>query len=220
MTTNNTQKYNYLFKYIVIGAPSVGKSQIVKRFTADIFNEKYGATIGAEFGEKNIEVEDKIIRIQIWDTAGQERFKSITTAYYKNCVCAIIVYDITSRDSFNDITDWINDCKSYSPKTVLMALIGNKCDLKEFRHISTEEGQELANKNGIPFYETSAKDGTNIKEIFQITGEQIYQNIKDKYYNLDDIGCGIRVSLYEKESSSIKLNKENNKEKKKKKCNC
>ena len=101
-----------------------------------------------------------------------------------------------------------------------MALIGNKCDLKEFRHISTEEGQELANKNGIPFYETSAKDGTNIKEIFQITGEQIYQNIKDKYYNLDDIGCGIRVSLYEKESSSIKLNKENNKEKKKKKCNC
>ena len=218
METNNTQKYNYLFKYIVIGSSGVGKSQIVQRFITDSFHETYGATIGAEFGEKNIEIEDKIIRIQIWDTAGQERFRSITTAYYKNCVCAIIVYDIACRDSFKEVKDWIDNCKTYSPKTVLMALIGNKCDLKENRAISTEEGQELADKYGILFYESSAKDGTNIKEIFQKTGEKIYQNIKEGYYNLENIDCGIRSTIFERESLSVKLKKENRKEKKK--CNC
>ena len=218
MEANNTKKYNYLFKYIIIGSSGVGKSQIVQRFLTDAFHQSYGATIGAEFGEKNIEIEDKIIRIQIWDTAGQERFRSITTAYYKNCVCAIIVYDITSKDSFKDIINWIDDCKTYSPKTVLMALIGNKCDLKDNRSISTEEGQELAEKNGIPFYETSALDGTNIKEIFQKTGEKIYKKMNEGYYNLDDLECGIRSTLFERESLSEKLKKGNGKEKKK--CGC
>jgi len=220
MAANNTQKYNYLFRYIIIGSTAVGKSQIIKRFTTDTFNEKYGATIGVEYDEKNIEIEGKITRIQIWDTAGQERFKSITRGYYKNCVCAIIVYDITSRESFNDITNWIKDCKNYSPKTVLMALIGNKCDLEENRLISTEEGQQLADKNEITFYETSAKEGTNIKEVFQKTGEKIYQNIKNKYYNLDDISCGIKVNLSKNESSSIMLKKENDMEKEKEECYC
>ena len=169
---SSDQKYNYLLKYITIGSPNVGKSQIVQRFIKNNFNPKYEVTIGVEFGEKNIEIEDKILRIQIWDTCGQEQFKSITRAYYKNCVCAIIVYDITSRDSFNEVKNWIDDCINYSPKTVLMALIGNKCDLKDNRIISTEEGQELADKYGILFYETSALDGTNIKEIFKETGEK------------------------------------------------
>ena len=210
------QKYNYLFKYIIIGSANVGKSQIVKRFITNVFNEKYGPTIGAEFGAKDIKIEDKIIRIQIWDTAGQERFRSISTGYYKNCVCALIVYDIACRDSFNEISSWIEDCRTNSPKTVLMALIGNKCDLEQYRNVSTEEGKELADKNEILFYESSAKDGTNIKEIFQKTGEKIYQNIKEKYYNLEDLECGIKSSLFERES--LKLKNEN--EKKKKKCSC
>ena len=212
------QKYDYLLKYITIGSPYVGKSKIVERFVKDTFNNDYYVTIGVEFGEKNIEVEKKKLRIQIWDTAGQEEFKSITRTYYKNCVCAIIVYDITSRNSFNDITNWIEDCIQSSPKTVLMALIGNKSDLKESRVVSTEEGQELADKYGILFYETSAKDGTNIKEIFQKTGQKIYKNIKEGYYNLDDLECGIKRSSYEGDESSIKLKKRNGK--KKKNCDC
>ena len=212
------QKYDYLLKYITIGSPNVGKSKIVERFVKDTFNNDYYVTIGVEFGEKNIEVEKKKLRIQIWDTAGQEEFKSITRTYYKNCVCAIIVYDITSRNSFNDITNWIEDCIQSSPKTVLMALIGNKSDLKESRVVSTEEGQELADKYGILFYETSAKDGTNIKEIFQKTGQKIYKNIKEGYYNLDDLECGIKRSSYEGDESSIKLKKRNGK--KKKSCDC
>ena len=99
-----------------------------------------------------------------------------------------------------------------------MALIGNKSDLKESRVVSTEEGQELADKYGILFYETSAKDGTNIKEIFQKTGQKIYKNIKEGYYNLDDLECGIKRSSYEGDESSIKLKKGNRK--KKKNCNC
>ena len=213
---SSEQKYDYLLKYITIGSPNVGKSQIVQRFVKNNFNSKYEVTIGVEFGEKNIEIENKILRIQIWDTCGQEQFKSITRAYYKNCVCAIIVYDITSRDSFNDIKNWIDDCINYSPKTVLMALIGNKCDLKDNRAISTEEGQELAGKYGILFYETSALDGTNIKEIFKETGEKIYKNIKEGYYNLDDLECGIKSSSFDMESSSLKFHK--GKGKKKKKC--
>ena len=212
------QKYNYLFKYIIIGSANVGKSQIVKRFITNVFNEKYGPTIGAEFGAKDIQIEDKIIRIQIWDTAGQERFRSISTGYYKNCVCALIVYDIACRDSFNEISSWIEDCKINSPKTVLMTLIGNKCDLEKYRNVSTEEGKELDKKNGILFYESSAKDGTNIKEIFQKTGEKIYQKIKEGYYNLENIDCGIKSTIFERESLSVKLKKENRKEKKK--CNC
>ena len=211
-----SKKYDYLLKYIIIGSPSVGKSRIVERFIKNSFIENYEITVGVEFGEKNIEIEDKIIRIQIWDTAGQELYKSITRTYYKSCVCAIIVYDITSRKSFNDITNWIEDCIKYSPKTVLMVLIGNKCDLEQSREVSTEEGQELSDKNGISFYETSAREGTNIKEIFQKTGEEIYQNIKKGNYNLDDIECGIMSSSNEMDFSSVKLNK--GKGIKKKKC--
>ena len=211
-----SKKYDYLLKYIIIGSPSVGKSRIVERFIKNSFIENYEITVGVEFGEKNIEIEDKIIRIQIWDTAGQELYKSITRTYYKSCVCAIIVYDITSRKSFNDITNWIEDCIKYSPKTVLMVLIGNKCDLEQSREVSTEEGQELSDKNGISFYETSAREGTNIKEIFQKTGEEIYQNIKKGNYNLDDIECGIMSISNEMDFSSVKLNK--GKGIKKKKC--
>ena len=211
-----SKKYDYLLKYIIIGSPSVGKSRIVERFIKNSFIENYEITVGVEFGEKNIEIEDKIIRIQIWDTAGQELYKSITRTYYKSCVCAIIVYDITSRKSFNDITNWIEDCIKYSPKTVLMVLIGNKCDLEQSREVSTEEGQELSDKNGISFYETSAREGTNIKENFQKTGEEIYQNIKKGNYNLDDIECGIMSSSNEMDFSSVKLNK--GKGIKKKKC--
>ena len=216
MTTN--QKYDYLLKYIVIGSPYVGKSKILERFVRNSFNDNYLVTVAVEFGEKNIEIEDKIIRIQLWDTAGQENFKSITRAYYKNCACAIIVYDITSEDSFNDITNWIEDCINYSPKTVLMALIGNKCDLENNRKVSIEKGKELADKHKIFFYETSAKEGTNIKEIFEKTGEKIYKNIKEGYYNLDDLECGIKSYSYEEDTSTITLKK--GKGMKDKKCHC
>ena len=141
METNPGVNFNYLFKYIIIGDSAVGKSNILLRYIHDKFNEEFQSTIGVEFGAKNIKIEDKIYRIQIWDTAGQETFRSITRAYYKNSVCACVVYDITNRNSFQNIKSWIEDCKKQSPKTVFLILIGNKVDLEDRSEEHTSELQ-------------------------------------------------------------------------------
>ena len=165
--------FDYLLKYIIIGDAAVGKSNLLLRYVHGQFKPEYQLTIGVEFGAKNIEISNKIFRIQIWDTAGQESFRSITRAYYKNSVCAMVVYDITSRDSFNNVMSWIEDCKNQSPKTIFMILVGNKCDLEDKRQVSYEEGQDLAEKNELLFFETSAKDGINVEELFVNSAKEI-----------------------------------------------
>ena len=184
--------YNYLLKYIIVGDPSVGKSNILMKFAHNKFIEDYQATTGVEFGAKNIEIKDQIYRIQIWDTAGQENFRSITRAYYKNCVCAMVVYDITNSNSFQHIQNWIEEIQEQSPKTVLIILIGNKIDLEEKRVISYDEGNEFAIKNGIFFYETSAKTGVGIEDVFLNSVKEISKKIKENYYDLTSEICGIR----------------------------
>ena len=146
MTTSQAAKFDYLFKYIIIGDAAVGKSNLLLRYTQGQFKSEYQLTIGVEFGARNVNLREKNYRIQIWDTAGQENFRSITRAYYKNSVCALVVYDITNRDTFNNVSSWIEDCKNQSPKTIYMILVGNKSDLEDKRQVSTEEGQELAEK--------------------------------------------------------------------------
>ena len=105
MTSGNMVNFDYLLKYIIIGDAAVGKSNLLLRYVHGQFKPEYQLTIGVEFGAKNIEISSKIFRIQIWDTAGQENFRSITRAYYKNSVCALVVYDISSRDSFNNVIE-------------------------------------------------------------------------------------------------------------------
>ena len=188
-------KYNYLFKYIIIGDPSVGKSNLLMKFAHNKFTDEYQATIGVEFGAKNITFDNQIYRIQIWDTAGQENFRSITRAYYKNSVCALVVYDISSRDSFNNVSTWIEDCKNQSPKTIFMVLVGNKSDLEDKRQVSKEEGQELADKYGIQFYETSAKTGDNVDAIFYNSADEIAKKIDENYYDLENDTCGIKQGI-------------------------
>ena len=173
--------FHYLFKYIIIGDSAVGKSNLLLQYAHNKFNDDYQATIGVEFGAKNITVNNKIYRIQIWDTAGQENFRSITRAYYKNSVCAMVVYDITNKDTFNNVQTWIEDCKNQSPKTIFMVLVGNKNDLEDKRQVKYEDGMELANKNGMMFYETSAKSGFNVEEIFNSSAKAIAQKIDDGY---------------------------------------
>ena len=107
----NEINFDYLLKYIIIGDSFVGKSNILIQYTKNRFNEDYQSTIGVEFGAKTLEINNRIYKIQIWDTAGQENFRSITRAYYKNSVCAFVVYDITNRNSFANIQNWIEDCK-------------------------------------------------------------------------------------------------------------
>ena len=207
--------FNYLLKYVIIGDSGVGKSNILLRYINDTFSEEFKATVGVEFGAKNLQVNGRIYRIQIWDTAGQENFRSIARAYYKNSVCACIVYDITNRNSFNSIQSWIDDCTKQTPKTILYILIGNKNDLKDRREVQYEEGAEFAKKRNMIFLETSAKTGNNINSIFDKTVNQIDKNILDNIYDLSNENCGIRQGIRE---GSFVLSVEQTKKKKKRKC--
>ena len=199
--------FNYLLKYIIIGNSSVGKSCITMRYIHDSFNEEFKTTIGVEFGSKNVTIKGKIYKIQIWDTAGEETFRSITRAYYKNSVCACIVYDITNRNSFLDVKSWLDDCKKQSPKTVILVLIGNKIDLDEQREVSFEEGNNFAKENNMLFFETSAKNGDNIENIFYNSAEIIDKNIAENYYDLNADNCGIKIGV--NPPKAISLNEDN-----------
>ena len=195
MTSGGPVNFDYLLKYIIIGDAAVGKSNLLLRYAHGQFKPEYQLTIGVEFGAKNIQINNKIFRIQIWDTAGQENFRSITRAYYKNSVCALVVYDISSKDTFDHVTTWIEDCKNQSPKTIFMALVGNKCDLNDKRQVTIEEGRELAEKNEMLFFETSAKDGINVEEIFSKTAQEIAKKIEQGVYDLENDTCGIKKGL-------------------------
>ena len=210
--------FNYLLKYVIVGDASVGKSNLLLRYSHGQFREEYQLTIGVEFGSNNIVIDNSVFRIQIWDTAGQENFRSITRSYYKNSACALIVYDITNRASFESLADWIEDCKNSSPKTVFMVLIGNKCDLEHNREINEEEGREFAEKNGMLFFETSAKTGQNVEEVFKQSASNIAKKIKENYYDLENDSCGIKKG--DEENNVVLGNsKENGEEKRGGCCN-
>ena len=205
MTSGGAINFDYLFKYIIIGDAAVGKSNLLLRYSHGQFKPEYQLTIGVEFGAKNVQIKDKIYRIQIWDTAGQENFRSITRAYYKNSVCALVVYDISNRDSFNNINTWVEDCRNQSPKTIYMVLVGNKSDLNDRRQVTKEEGEELAEKHGMLFFETSAKTGENVEEIFFQSANEIAKKIEEGYYDLENDTCGIKQG-FNKRSQQLNLN--------------
>ena len=126
---------------------------------------------------KNIQVDDRSVRVQIWDTAGQEAFRSITRSYYKSSTCAFIVYEITNKKTFNNVVSWLNECREMCYKDILICLVGNKKDLEDKRQVSTEEGKKFAEDNGLLFFETSAQDGTNIENMFNTITVEYYSSI-------------------------------------------
>ena len=202
--------YDYLLKYIIIGDAAVGKSNLLLRFTQNDFKNEYQLTIGVEFGAKNIEINNKKFRLQIWDTAGQENYRSITRAYYKNSVCAILVYDISNRESFEHISNWIEDCLAQSPKTVFMVLVGNKSDLEDYRQVTFKEGEEMAKNNNIMFFETSAKTGENVEKIFEDSAKEINNKINQGYYDLENDSSGIKKGLNTGSENTLYINNNQN----------
>ena len=156
---------------------------------------------------KNIDIKNRIVRIQIWDTAGQEAFRSITRTYYKSSTCAFIVYDITDKKSFENVLTWLNECRDMCYKDILICLIGNKSDLESKRVISYEEGKNFAEENNLLFFETSAKDGTNIKECFNESATVLVDKIENGQLKLDVASNGIQIGNFPDSEQNEKLRK-------------
>ncbi|KAF7987650.1 hypothetical protein HCN44_003513 [Aphidius gifuensis] len=170
------QNFDYMFKLLIIGNSSVGKTSFLFRYADDSFTSAFVSTVGIDFKVKTVFRHDKRVKLQIWDTAGQERYRTITTAYYRGAMGFILMYDITNEESFNSVQDWITQIKTYSWDNAQVILVGNKCDMEDERVISFERGKQLAEQLGVQFFETSAKENINVKAVF----EQLVDIICDK----------------------------------------
>ena len=190
-------EYEYLFKFIIVGNMSVGKSCLLMRFADNQFKEAHQATIGVDFGSQIIHVGDSCIKIQIWDTAGQEDFRAITRAYYREACAALLVYDATNRQSFTEIRTWLEAVRNNSTNDhIVMTLVGNKSDLcgrhTGSRRVKTAEGEKFADNHGMLHVETSAKTGANVNEAFARTALAVYQKLQSGLIDIQDATSGVR----------------------------
>jgi len=156
------------YKVVILGHLSVGKSSLITRFVEGKFTDRAEATVGVSFLTQNVLLEKHTIIMDIWDTAGQERYNSLVPMYYKGSDAAIVVFDITSEQSFSKAEYWITELQTQTKtKQMLIVLAGNKVDMEDERRVSTENAKKLADDNGILYFETSAKRNVNVKEMFQ-----------------------------------------------------
>ena len=160
------ENYEMMFKVVLVGDSSVGKTNIMSKYLKNEFHEDSKATVGVEFGSKQFSVEGHQIKAQIWDTAGQERYKAITSAYYKGAKGAFVVYDITRKQSFDSVDRWINDLRAAADKNLSIIIIGNKCDLEDQRQVNKEQGEDKAKNYEVALMETSALSGENLDKAF------------------------------------------------------
>jgi len=170
-----SNEYDFLFKLLLIGDSGVGKSCLLLRFAEDSYTESYLSTIGVDFKIRTIDAEGKTIKLQIWDTAGQERFRTITAAYYRGAHGIIVVYDVTDSESFENVKMWLKEIDRYAVENVDKLLIGNKSDLVNKKVVEYSIAKELADSLSIPFLETSAKDSTNVEQMFLTMTKQIQE---------------------------------------------
>ena len=176
MESEEQGTYDMIFKIVLIGDSSVGKTNIFTKYLNDEFDPDSKATVGVEFGTKIFKIENKHIKIQIWDTAGQERYRSITSAYYKGAKGSLLVYDITNKITFDNLDKWISELKNNGDHDISIILIGNKSDLETNRAITLEEGKNKAKMHKMAFIETSALNGDNINKAFKELITEIFKN--------------------------------------------
>ena len=233
MDENKNDTENYKLKIIVVGDESVGKTSIIHRFCNGEFLDEYKNTICLDYLTKNIMIDNISFRLIVWDTTGSEKFRSISKSYYKSSAFAIIVYDISRKNTLENVINYIEDIKQYNGEDIYIILVGNKKDLEK-REVSEKEGKEFAKKYGLKYFETSAKNGYNIEEIFIDSCIKVNKKIQKGEINLDDSNCGISIlnnlsqivvgKTYDSEFYELKKGgKKKTKQKKingKRKCDC
>ena len=192
-------------KILVIGDSYVGKTSLLLKYTDGYFSEAHIATIGVEFKQKIINLNDRKIGLQIWDTSGQERFRSITQSFYRGADGVLFVFDVTNKDSFDNMKMWLNEVNDLDAKKIL---VGNKIDLVDQRVITKEKMEELAAKNKLVSFETSAKTGVNVENIYTKITELILANKSEEEI----------TKLYSNHKQNINISSEDTKKNKKKKC--
>ncbi len=222
--SDDVSNVDFSFKIIVIGDSAVGKSSLTLKGTKDHFKDFYTPTIGFEFLSFNIKINDQIVKLQIWDTCGQEVYRSLISSFYRNSSLAIIVYAIDNQESFDNLESWLDEIKSQTHPNLKIFLVGNKSDLSDQRAVSKESAEELAKEHNLDFFiETSAKLGTNSREVF-IKAAQIlledYKNYKDKEGKDPNMSTEkSSISLTSQENDEDDKNKENEEENmRRKKC--
>ena len=177
-------KNELFYKILILGDTSVGKTCVLTRYTDNRFEKNYLSTIGIDYKLKNIKLDNgKTVKLQIWDTIGQDRYRAVTKNYYKGAHGIILIYDITDRETFENVRNWIKSIKTEADEKVVVILVGNKCDFEEKRQVSKEEGEQLAQELNLPFFECSAKENKNINEAFNgLIAKLIinYQNVEGK----------------------------------------
>lgn len=182
-------EYDYLIKFLALGDSGVGKTSFLYQYTDGKFNSKFITTVGIDFREKRVMYKSsgpdgtsgrtQTIHMQLWDTAGQERFRSLTTAFFRDAMGFLLLFDLTNEQSFLNVRNWMSQLQVHayceSPDVILC---GNKCDLTDQRAVSEDEARELAEKYGIPYFETSAANGQNVSQAVDILLDLIMKRME------------------------------------------
>jgi small GTP-binding protein len=179
------RKFDYSLKVVVVGDSGVGKTCFLIRFVRDLFEEETNSTLGVEFLTKIVQTDKHKIQLQLWDTAGQEIFRSVTRGYYRGAAGALIVFDLTSRDSFISVGKWLQDIRDVARSDVVAVLIGNKSDRAADRRVPADEAAEFARAQALQYFETSAKEGKNVSAAVNACVAVIEKNVGDCDFPVD-----------------------------------
>ncbi|KAI5698769.1 GTP-binding protein ypt2-like [Diaphorina citri] len=187
---------NQTYKILVLGDSNVGKTCIVHRFCDETYYDTYISTIGIDFKQKIIDLDDVPTKLQIWDTAGQERFRTLTTAYYRGAMGILLMYDVTNLESFQHLNYWLKNIEENASPDVVKVLAGNKSDVKTQRAVQTKDAQMLADNYSLPFYEVSCKQNINIDEAFLTLARLIREQTRlQKFQPVESLDQMANISL-------------------------
>ena len=180
-------EYDHLFKVVFVGDADVGKTQIVNKFMKNSFEEEYKPTTSVNYSQKEINFDEKNIKLELWDTSGQEKYRNLTNIFCRDFQLIVLVYAVNDKKTFENIQNWVKDVRNINEDAKFL-LVGNKCDLKDQRQVTYEKAQEYAKKNEMEFIEVSAKEGTNINDdMFKSSIEKILNDMEKEKISYDDI---------------------------------